>query len=116
MSSFTNDLISSLNSTCGESSGVQNTRFLQEQNSTNATLVDKVRGAIDSVNNALKDAGITITGSVAPYFDSSKFAVGVSTTLAVTFVSMLEHVVFPFPFHSLLTVLRQQIRTKVPMK
>ena len=49
--------------------------------------MQKIGDAIASVNSALNDVGITINGTVAPYFVGSKFAVGVNTTLQVTFVS-----------------------------
>ena len=71
LANFTDDLIGNLNSTCDESSGATNRRFLQETNSANATLVEQVRDAIDSVNSALNNAGITIDGSVEPYFDGA---------------------------------------------
>ena len=83
-----------MNATCDDSSGDPTRRFLEiDTNSTNATLVEKIRDAIDSVNSALSDVGITINGSVAPYFVGSKFAVGVNTTLSVTFVSKQDHFV-----------------------
>ena len=84
-----------MNTTCDDSSVDPVQRFLEEDtNSTNATLVEKVGDAIDSVNSALNDVGITINGTVAPYFVGSKFAVGVNTTLSVTFVSTQDHLVF----------------------
>ena len=88
MANFSDTLIGNLNTTCDDSIGDPSQRFLEKDtNSTDATLVQKIGDAIASVNSALNDVGITINGTVAPYFVGSKFAVGVNTTLQVTFVS-----------------------------
>ena len=83
LTNFTNNIVGDLNGTdCSSSDGTG--RRLQE--STNSSLADKIQNAIDSVNKALEDAGITIDGEVLPYFDGKTFAAGVSATLNVSFV------------------------------
>ena len=48
------------------------------------TLVQKIKDAIASVNEALDDAGIVLSAEVTPYFDSTTLSAGVSVSLSAT--------------------------------
>lgn len=99
LANFSETILGDLNATCGDDSdGGSSTRYLQVEEdaatattSSNATLAQKILDAIDSVNEALGEAGITIEGEVSPYFVGSKFAVGVDTQLSVKFVSTINN-------------------------
>ncbi len=81
LSNFSNSLVAELSS-CGTHG-----RFLQGggTNSTNSSLANTIRVAIENLNGRLNSAGITIDANIKPYFDSKEFAVGVDTNVSVTF-------------------------------
>ena len=94
LANFSETILGDLNATCGDDGdGGSPTRYLEveEETSSNATLAQKILDAINSVNEALGEAGITIEGEVSPYFVGSKFAVGVDTQLSVKFVSTINN-------------------------
>ena len=68
-----------------------NVRFLREAN--DASFVEMIQNAIDSINDALKDVGISIDGDIKPYFNSAKFAVGIDSTLTVNFKQTVDEVI-----------------------
>lgn len=77
LGNFSDIFNNEVNITC-----VADRRFLRE---TNSSLANIINAAFDNLNNFLQSIGITINANVQPYFDSTKFAVGVSTELSVDF-------------------------------
>ncbi len=63
-------------------------RFLKE---SNFSLASTINTAFDNLNNLLQSIGITIDATVQPYFDSTEFAVGVTTELSVGFELVRHH-------------------------